>query len=56
MGTYARGGLADSESGLLPGETDGGSLWIDKQKIFKGLERHQTDSALTLREVEGRDW
>jgi hypothetical protein len=51
METYAEEGLADFESRLLPGETEGGSLWIEKQNKFKGLERHQADSLLTLKEV-----
>jgi len=51
MKTYAEEELADFESGLLPGETEGGSLWIQKRKFFKSLKRHQTDGALTLREV-----
>jgi hypothetical protein len=50
MGTYAEEESADFESGLLPGETEG-LLWIEKQKKFKGLERHQVDGALTLQEV-----
>jgi len=51
MRTYAEEELADFESGLLPGETEGGSLWIQKRKFFKSLKRHQTDGALTLREA-----
>jgi len=38
MGTYAGEGLADFESGLLPGETEGGLLWIGKQERFNGLK------------------
>jgi hypothetical protein len=38
MGTYAGKVLADFESGLLHGETVGGSLWIEKQKRFNGLK------------------
>jgi len=48
MGTYAGRGLADCDWGLLPGEPEDGSLWIEKQKRFKDLERHQADGALTL--------
>jgi hypothetical protein len=38
MGTYAGEDLANFESGLLPGETEGGSLWIKEQKRFNGLK------------------
>jgi len=51
MRTYAEEESADFESGLLPGETEGGSLWIEKRNFFKSLKRHQTDGALTLQEV-----
>ena len=51
MGTYAGEGLADFEPGLLPGETESEPLCIEKQKRFKGLERHQADGTLTLQEV-----
>ena len=51
MGTYAGEGLADLEPGLLPGETESEPLCIEKQKRFKGLERHQADGTLTLQEV-----
>ena len=51
MGTYVGEALVDFESGPLPGDAEGGSLWIEKQKRFKCFERHQTDGALTLQEV-----
>jgi len=51
METYAGKGLADFESGLLPGETEGGSLWLEKKKKFKGLEIHQADGAPNLQGV-----
>ena len=53
MRTYDEEVLADFESELLFGETEG-SLWIEKRKKFKGLERHQADGSLTLRKV--RRW
>jgi len=31
METYAEEGLAEFESGLLPGEAEGGSLWIENR-------------------------
>ena len=43
--------MADFESGLLPGETEGGSLWLEKKKKFKGLEIHQADGAPNLQGV-----
>ena len=54
MGTYSEDVLADCESRLLPGSTEG-SLWIEKQKKFKGLERYQAEGSLTLREVGWAD-
>lgn len=49
METYAEEVLAGFGSALLPGETEDGSLWIEKQKKFKGLERRSADGSLTLR-------
>jgi hypothetical protein len=48
MRIYAGGGLAFFDSGLLPGETEGGMLWMEKQKEFndrKELKQMCTDFA-----------
>ena len=36
MRIYAGGGLAFVDSGLLPGEKEGGMLWMEKQKELNG--------------------